>query len=451
MERSRWFVKIASIVITLTVGMMVASAETAGPLLAGSVWAGCLALLASTSPYGLLSLECLYLAFLGLFHLGLVVPAALGLGPPLPEWTGSPHLGRALALFAVATLCLTLGAVLGRGRGDGAPAVLAPRRSLFRVGLAVAVAGAALLYVGILQTRLVSLDYSEHFAQAMTEDFRFFGFGLMLFPIGLIVAAVAATPRAMFGLAALFVCVLGPVFWSGFRGPTLVQGAALLAVWVRKDARTAKRLAALGVTAVFLLAPAIKVTRNANVQLAEALREAEPLQFLYESGGSLRPLVVTCERIESHSERPWMGRSYLMAARRLVPNVSSRWVAPNQRALTPGVWATMHASFWMYEHGLGIGFSGVAEPYLNFGVPGVIVFFMLLGWVFSVGDRWLSLGGHRAAIAAASFGFVLWSVRNDTIAVPRAMAVATFTVCVAWLLQQRGARLRPHVAEEVQR
>ncbi len=439
MERSRWYVWTAGmvIVLALAVGSAVARAEINGPLLAGVVWAGCLAFLARTSPYGLLSLECLYLALLGLFHLGLVVPAALGLRPErVHSWTSSPQLGTALGLFTAATLSLTLGARLIRRDGNDAPGVVSPRPILFGVGLTFAIAGAALLWTGILQQGLLSIGHADYYEQSMTEDTRLFGFGLMLFPIGLIVAAVAATPRGMLGLAAVFACVLGPVFLAGFRGPALVQGAAFLAVWVRKDARTAKRLAAGGVVALFLLVPAVKITRNASIGLSDALREAEPLEFLYESGGSLHPLVVTSERIESEGERLWTGRSYLMAAKRLVPNVSSAWAAPSQRALTPAAWATMHADFWAFEHGLGIGFSGVAEPYLNFGAYGVVLFFILLGWVLGVGNRWLSAGGERAAIVAASFGFVLWTVRNDMMAVPRAITLASVAVGVAWLVSR---------------
>jgi oligosaccharide repeat unit polymerase len=366
-----------------------------------------------------------------------VVSVALGLEEGrLPSWATSPQVGTALSLFTAATLALTAGVGLARARGTDTPGVLSPHPTLLAAGLIFAVAGGALLWTGVMRMGILSMGYAEYFEQGMRADVRLFGFGLMLFSIGLIVAAVGATARGMFGLGLLFAVALGPLFLNGFRGPVLVQGAALLAVWVRKDARTAKRLATAGLVAVLLLVPAIKVSRNAGASLSDALRETDALAFLHESGGSLRPLVVTCERLESSRDPLWMGRSYLMAARRLVPNVSTAWVAPTRRALTPAVWATMHADYWAYEHGLGIGFSGVAEPYLNFGAPGVVVFFVILGVLLAAGDRWLSAGGYRAAMVAASFGFVLWTVRNDMNPLLRTIAVACFAVATAWVLSR---------------
>lgn len=421
-----------AVLVTALAATLIYPEPTGTPLAAAAVWAGCLAFLASAAPHGVLSLPCLYLVLLGLFHLGLVVPEALGVGPESPPpWARSPHLPAALGLFNVAVLAFTVGARLARGRDLRPEAATRPRHVFFVVGLAFAAAGGALLWAGILRMGLLRMAYAEFFVGAR-QDVRTFGFGLMLFPIGVIIAAMGATPGRMPLLGAIFAAVLGPVFLSGFRGPVLVQGAALLAVWARKDARAARRIAAGGLVAMSLLVPAVKIARNAGSGLWEAARETRLLTFVHESGGSLLPLVVTYEQIGLEAEPLWMGRSYLMAATRIVPNLSTRWEAPGKRALTPGVWATMHANYWGFEQGFGIGYSGVAEPYLNFGTPGVVGFFLLLGFLLRSGDAWLSRGGHRAAIVAASFGFLLWSVRNDTMAVPRAIAWASVAVAIAW-------------------
>jgi hypothetical protein len=404
-----------------------------GPVLAASTWALCFWFVATSNPRGVLSFEAVYLLLLALFHLGMVVPAALGVRPePYPRWLDSREMPASLRLFSTGALSLTLGVLLGprlRSARETSPATEA---HLFGVGLGAALAGGALLWIGVTKAGLLSIAYGDYWERALSDDVRFLGFGMMLFPIGLLVAAVGATPRQMVLLGLLLALVCGPLFFVGFRGPFLVQAAALLVVWGYKSARLARWLALAVGASLLVLVPAVKMARNWDLALSNAVTSAQPLDFLFEMGGSMRALVVTCERVESRAERLWLGRSYAMAAGRLVPNVSARWTAPAARKLTPAAWATLHADPWAFEHGGGIGFSGVAEPYLNFGRAGVVVFFMILGYVIRVGNRWLAgERPFRAAIAAASFGFVLWTVRNDAMAVLRAIALAVVIVLVA--------------------
>jgi len=254
----------------------------------------------------------------------------------------------------------------------------------------------------------------------------------------------------MIVLGAAVAVVLGPLFLAGFRGPTIVQVAALLAVWTRKDRRVARRITLAVAVVALLLVPVVRVSRDLGGGGSPGVRSLDPIQVVLEMGGSMYPLVVTAERVESGAEEPWLGRSWLMALGRIVPNLATRWATPGARALTPSAWATMHADAWAYDHGGGIGFSGVAEPYLNFGTPGVVVFFLLLGRLMHVWDRSLASDPYRAAIGAASFGFLLWTVRNDSMELFRAMALASIAVLAAWTWVQvraRGRRGRPAALE----
>lgn len=431
-----------AVAVAVLLGMsIIVPAAFGSPIVAASGWALCLVMLGRSNPRGVLSFEFMYLLILGLFHLGLVVPEALGVRlDHHPEWLDSGAVGKALGLFCMAIFAFTLGVRLGPHPDADPPGPLTPERHLFLVGLAVALCGAGLLLVGIIQSGLPSRTYEEFFAAALSQDMRVFSFGLMLFPIGVVVAAVGAEPRQMSLLAAIFAAMFAPLFLTGFRGHAIVHGMALLAVWVRKDARLARRVAAVVGIAVIVLVPAVKMTRNLDMGLAEAVTSAHPLEFVFETGGSLRALVVTCERVDSTAERLWMGRSYTMAAQRIIPNLSRRWKRPSGTNLSPNFWATMYADTWLFENGGGIGFSGVAEPYLNFGWPGVVLFFLLLGCAVRVGDRWLASKPHRAAVVASSFGFVLWTVRNDAMAVARAITVAALVVVVAWAVDRLGLR-----------
>jgi oligosaccharide repeat unit polymerase len=423
-------------VLTLTVLLAVALVmpRSIGPVGAAVIWVLCVVVVARSQAHGVLSFACLYLLLVGIFHLGLVAPISLGLTRvDHPPWLSSRYLSLALGLVTTAVVSFTLGVRMASRRDDLArvEAHTEPQPELFLVGLLVAVAGGGILWVGVVNLDVLSSGYGTYFERMVTGDVRFVWFGLMLFPIGLLVAAVGATRRQMMLLTALLIAALGPLFFKGFRGPVLVQAAALLAVWAHKDRRVARRVGLVVLAAALVLAPGIRVARDLDAEaLSPGVGSIDPVSVLYEAGGSLYPLVVTAERIGGGAEDPWMGRSYAMAAGRIVLNVSSR--RSEDRALTPSAWATLHADTWAFEHGYGIGFSGVAEPYLNFGHAGVAIFFLFLGALMHRWEGWLSRDPFRAAIGAASFGFLLWTVRNDVMDVFRAMALASVTVLVAW-------------------
>ena len=68
---------------------------------------------------------------------------------------------------------------------------------------------------------------------------------------------------------------------------------------------------------------------------------------------------------------------------------------------------------WTYERYGGLGFSTVAEPYMNFGIPGVVVYFLLLPILLIWADRFDAARPTRLATWAVLFGPLLWTTRNS--------------------------------------
>jgi hypothetical protein len=68
----------------------------------------------------------------------------------------------------------------------------------------------------------------------------------------------------------------------------------------------------------------------------------------------------------------------------------------------------------------------------------VVVFFLLAGYGVRTCDRWLSGNQFRAAVVAAVFGFMLWTVRNEMLVVFRTVAYASLMVAAAWVVDRLG-------------
>ena len=157
--------------------------------------------------------------------------------------------------------------------------------------------------------------------------------------------------------------------------------------------------------------PVVRSMRNssvANRSVAEAIVSVKPLAAVEEMGGSLEPLVHTVRLMENESYR-W-GRTYWLALQRVVPNLSLEWQGATYiplEDLPPTHWVTRLAAPWKYNHYGGIGFSAVAEPYINFGLAGVVAYFLFLAMALVWADRFDASPadsarnvGHRARSAA---------------------------------------------------
>jgi hypothetical protein len=390
-------------------------------------------------PSGLLSFPATYLLLLGMFHLGLVVPLAFGVRPRLDEeWLHSASMSKSLLLVALASACFALGVAAGRtGRGEGSPPRspgLAP--PLVRGGLAWAAVGAIMFAMGSASLGVLRMSYDDYWTAIEVNDPRAFGTGLMFLVSGGLVAAAGASSRAMAALAAGLAIALAPIFAQGFRGIPLVTGLSFMVVWYMKNPRVATRVALIGLAFVTVAVPVIRISREAVVApTSTPLSQVNPFEFFTEAGGSLRPLVETVHAIDMGGERLWMGRSYVLAAARVVPNVSLRWEGSvdAEADLTPDQWVSRRADDWK------LGFSGVAEPYLNFGIAGVVLYFLALGFLLVRADALAGRSPYWCAVIASTQAALLWTVRNDVMALIRTAAWSAAVV----LAIQAAVRLLP--------
>ena len=368
----------------------------------------------------------IYLNVLAVFHLGLVLPLSLGIAVgPMPSWLRGVELSPALLLLILAFGSFALGATLAaRSRPattSTEPESVWTNKALYYLGLATSAAGLGALLWGIRElgfSRFVEATYFETYRLARTYDPRFFVTSLQLTPMGFYLALAAATRARIPTIALAGITWAGMIFLLGFRGFALTPIAAGIVILSKRGFRLPRWVAIAGVTVVLVAIPISRQLRD--VRLSERSTTISdiplaPLEAVQEIGGSLRPLVHTIDLMENESLR-W-GSTYWQALGQVLPNLSLEWQGDPYlplEELPPSHWVSRLAAPWSYQHYGGLGFSAVAEPYMNFGPLGVAVVFGLLGYALV----WIDRAGLARPSQLACWGMVLgpllWATRNGS-------------------------------------
>jgi hypothetical protein len=369
----------------------------------------------------------LYLALSGLFHLGVVVPWALGIYDISHTPGFSPHgLSRALGLITYSIVVYQVGLFVAL-RGGKYQWIATPEggqklenSGIFAAGSLLFLAGAAMFVIGVIQLESISygrLTYSETFRLRAESDPRFFGTGVIVAFIGLCLTAAGA-PRRLMRVTYVYVGLwLSALFYLGFRCPALTGALLVYIVALKKGIRFPKWGPWAAVGLLLVTVPIVRIVREEPLDLQSlgtSLREINLLDGPAEVGSAIRPLAETIDIIGPGTYR--YGRTYLAAIRGIFPNLALRWEAPTTGSvddLPPDHWITAIVDPWSYKNHEGIGFSGIAEPYMNFGIAGVVVFFFVLAVLLVRLDQVSIRTPYGLASWALVIGPLLWTTRND--------------------------------------
>ncbi|MFY9531824.1 MAG: O-antigen polysaccharide polymerase Wzy [Candidatus Acidiferrales bacterium] len=369
----------------------------------------------------------LYLIVLGLFHLGLVVPWMLGIYDISKTPWFNPHgLSRALALIIYSILSFQSGVFVAFGvRGHSKDSFNQDGSNLenakiFAVGGLLLLAAVVTFVFGLIKLDPLGyyrITYFEIFRLQAETDPRFFGSGITIAFIGLCLSVSGASKRQLrftFLGTGLWVSIL---FYLGFRGPALIAGLIVYAVALKKGVLFPKWLP--WIAAAFLLV-AVPIESRLREQplnerfFATSLRGIDILDGPAEMGTSIRPLVETADLIGPGDYRH--GKTYLVGIKGIVPNLAFRWLPSSTESidnLPPSQWITAVVDPWSYRNYGGMGFSAVAEPYMNFGTPGLVIFFLTLAFLLVLLERVSIRSSHALASWALVVGSLLWTTRND--------------------------------------
>lgn len=405
--------------------MAAADNDRFSALAAGMVLAAGLYLSLGPLQLSLWSPAMLYLCVFALFHLGLALPWALGLyGGTLPGWFLSNRLTPALALVELAVACYTAGLLFARRRQVGRAGLGAGpmyvNRFAFWSGVVVYLAGLLMFFLGIRSLggwRFFEAGYGETYRLAAQFDPRLFGTSFTVVPIGLYLAAASFPRRCVPVVIAITLLWVAGIFFLGFRGFALIPGLVVLALLRHRGCRAPAWMNAALLALVLLAIPLARAVRDQGLSqrsFDSVWDRVRLLDGVVEMGGSLRPLVHAIHYLENEPRR-W-GKTYWKSAGAVWPNLASDWEGARYMALDdlpPNHWLTVQAEPDMYRHYGGLGFSAVAEPYMNFGAPGVLIYFWALGALLGRGAAMKSTRPFPLAAWAVVLGPLLWTTRNS--------------------------------------
>lgn len=383
-----------------------------------------------------------YLLALGLFHLGITIPESLGLIQVSSwySWPSEKWLAQAGWYTVLAVACVGVGFSLSVAHSrlgrlhkkvdletksrvfsmafrDGVGLLLA---SFVMFGIAVASFGNLLAYSRVDFFRGVG-------------DTRGLGVFLMIFPSAITLLIIGAQTRRQHLFAwALFVFGIVLLMLSGYRTSALYPLLIGAVVWVKMGRRIPTIYAICSVVIIIMAISAVGILRAYKYQeinvnkIAQSFQAANTTDIfrLGQTGGLLAHVL----RLVPGTDPYRYGGTYVQYFLASVPNLSltqnesARAIALREKTIDPKAISRTVPSDWLtyrlipekFKLGEGVGFTGIGEPYLNFGLPGVVLFFLLIGYSLGRLDQ-INFFQHPALLFFASA--ILWhlvrTVRDD--------------------------------------
>lgn len=391
---------------------------------------------------GFVSGPTLLTLFIGLFHLGLVAPIVLfGALEPLTHIRRilhDPLLTPAVSLVTLGLAMFSAGLEFANRRT--APPLRPTDRKIARQPtiihklwcLLVFVFGSLYLFFGLTQGILFE-ERAAYLELKSSGESQIFGIARQLMIMSTFVAVAFAPKRRAISMAIALLVLILPMLLAGKRGEFLVTAAALGVVFSLKGIRIPASFVVASIIAVLAAIPILRRIRG-GVD-AYALWYLDPF---YEMGTAIRNVAYTIDAIQTGVTGWWYGSSYLNALWRVVPNVGDirGTLIGGAASESPGTWLTE-----VYNPGgAGLGYSNIAEPYLNFGMPGVAAVLFIIGYTLAKLERKAQTSSYVLAVYGALLSTVLWTARNDFFGVFRPLVWVMVGLLLTRVIVEAGYR-----------
>jgi len=277
-------------------------------------------------------------------------------------------------------------------------------------------------------------SYSRRDIFGGVGDTRGFGLFLMFFPSSLVLLVIGARNTVQKVYSRLL-AIMGLLFilFLGYRSVALFPMLIGVIIWVKLGRKLNKKFIAILLSFLIVAIPAVKIIRQIGAyntitlsDISESAKDSSADEIFLELGAISGIIAYTMKWVPKDESFRY-GKTYYLALKNSIPNIgfnireSNRKLASNRNNgkyfldnLSASDWFVFKYSKWMYNTGGGSGYSIIAEPYLNFGILGVILFFVLLGFCIGKLDTKNLL---NSPITLLLSGVMMWPVmklvRND--------------------------------------
>lgn len=378
------------------------------------------------------SLGPVYGSLFLLFHVGLLVPIALGASPSLLnpldiQWVLSEGFISASLLVTIATSALMLGYLIAFDPDHPGTQIEKTQawgrfRSAGHIGLLALSVGCLLWVYNVMASgAAVSGSYVE-FLDSTASTSMPTAYVLM----GLGMPTLSAGPSASARRAGLVIFAVWsvPAFMLGLRGEVILPLAAYLVVAARRRRIPLRPWMAFAFVGGLGLGAAVRVIRQAGFGSGFDAASFRPFDGITELGYSIRPLVVSSDLHERFFE-PYVGiDTYLAPFRRfIVGRLLGGEVIPV--ADDPAVFGAM-----VNKRVGPIGGSPAAEAFHSGGLFTLVVVLAVIGMLIARLDSLDTTPLRNALVGTLSFVLLLW-VRADFTPVPYEAALAVGMVLLA--------------------
>lgn len=406
---------------------------------------------------GLFHPYVLFLLAATLFNAGLALLQTFGLTqePLLASYPPDLVLRSMLLVFA-ALAALHFGALLALSSGHHRVASEPPDSDV-----ALRITGCALLAVSLLPlavklraiVEIVASGgymalYQRGIAAAGASSAMSAAADLVLPGSFFVLAGSAGRPRYRIVALAVLATYAATMLYAGWRALSLMPLVSMAWLWERTISRLPRVL--IAVTAVIVLAvvlPVVRATRGLSAAERATssysdLSDLPAVAGVEEMGGTIETVALTVELVPAY--RPYdFGRGYAYALLTIMPSLF--WTPhPSVARGIPSVWLTETVDPFTADQGGSVGFSFVADAFLNFGAPGVPLFALLMGFVIVRLAQWGEGSPARLATVATFIPWLLFCARSELDFLPRPLV--WYSLCpYALFVLVRGAlpELRP--------
>lgn len=351
-----------------------------------------------------------YILPLSIFHLGVIVPDAIG-WLDASVWTEggiAPWIYKASWYTALSLGCIGIGFGLSINRQRisrmWAPASVAEIDKalslMYWAGIGLLLASIANLAIAVYSVGNL-LQYTRNDFFKGVGDTRGLGVFLYLFPGSVILLMISARTRLQSKLSwALFAFAFILIMLSGYRTTALFPLMVGAVIWVKTGRKIPTVYSVVAILVVLIIIPITGKLRSAgdykdiNVDLIKKSAEGVEIKDSFREMGSTAGVLAETLRLVPDEDPYRYGSSYLLALKNSIPNItltqdtSAVEMVRKRAALDPELLYKMAPQDWLtyridplrFKAGGGVGFSSIGEAYLNFGYAGVLVFFTMLGY-----------------------------------------------------------------------